>query len=54
MYIFPFTFSILHYNGGVLQEGNEKIAGLQVWIQWQLRVVHHCTAKEQITLTQQL
>lgn len=38
-----FTFSILHYNGGILEEGDKKVAGLQVGIQRQLWVVHHCT-----------
>lgn len=36
------TFSVLHYYGGVLEEGNEKVAGLQVGIQRQLWVTHHC------------
>lgn len=39
-----FTFSILHYNGGVLEEGDEKVARLQVGIQRQFWVVHHYTA----------
>lgn len=41
-----FTFSILHYNGGILEESNEKVAGLQVGIQRQLWVVHHYTGTE--------
>lgn len=42
------TFSVLHYNGGVLEEGNEKIARLQVGIQRQLWVVHHCGTDREI------
>ncbi len=41
---FLFTFSVLHHNGGVLQEGDEKVACLQVGIQRQFWVVHHYTA----------
>lgn len=37
-----FTFCILHYNGGVLEERDEKVARLQVGIERQLWVVHHC------------
>lgn len=40
-----FTFSVLHYDGGVLEEGDEEVAGLQVGIQRQLRVAHHYTNK---------
>lgn len=39
-----FTFSVLHHNGGILEEGDEKVTSLQVWIQRQFRVVHHYTA----------
>lgn len=41
----PFTFCILHYNGGVLEERDEKVARLQVGVERQLWVVHHCRQK---------
>lgn len=36
------TFSVLHHNGGVLEEGDEEVAGLKVGIERQFWVVHHC------------
>lgn len=45
-----FTFSILHYNRGILEEGDEKVAGLQVGIQRQFWVVHHYKVYVQIKL----
>lgn len=46
-----FTFSILHYDRGILEEGNEKVAGLQVGIQGQLWVIHHCTISRKLNFS---
>ena len=46
------TFGVLHDDGGVLEEGDEQVAGLQVGVQRQLRVVHRCTAHTDMTSVQ--
>lgn len=35
------AFGVLHDDGGVLEEGDEQVAGLEVWVQGKLRRVHH-------------